>query len=81
MVMKPILMIREEFISDLVKLINESDLPLIMIEPILKDMLSDVTHKLRTQYVEEVRKYQEDMMKESEENGKTEDHTVPTEKE
>ena len=47
---KPIALVRQEFIENLVKLINESGLPLMVIQPILKDMLEDVSRGMQREY-------------------------------
>jgi len=39
---KPITLIREEFVTQLTELINNSGLPAFIIEPILRDMHSEV---------------------------------------
>lgn len=41
-IQKPITMVRNEFITELTALINDSGLPAFIIEPILKDTLYDV---------------------------------------
>lgn len=41
-VVKPITVVKDEFISELVSLINSSQLPLFVVEYIIKDILSEV---------------------------------------
>ena len=54
---KPIMMIRQEFIDKLVEDINTCDLPLFVIEPILKDIYMDVKNTLQKQYENEMYLY------------------------
>lgn len=44
---KPVSMIREEFIQNLVSLINNSSLPPFIIEPIIRDVHDSVTNAMR----------------------------------
>lgn len=58
-VMKPMSVARSEFIQSLTNLINESTLPLFVIESILKDMYSDV-HSLSQRQLEiDLKNYRE----------------------
>ena len=47
---KPITVVREEFISNLTNLINDSMLPAFIIEPILKDMYLETKAMAQRQY-------------------------------
>lgn len=58
-VMKPISVVRSEFIQSLTKLINESTLPLFVIESILKDMHSDVRSLSQRQLEIDLKNYRE----------------------
>lgn len=61
---KPIMVSRQEFIENLVTLINQSNLPLIVIEPILQGVLSDVNKGIQQQYEKEKADYEEALKKE-----------------
>lgn len=58
-VMKPMSVARSEFIQSLTKLINESTLPLFVIESILKDMHSDVRSLSQRQLEIDLKNYRE----------------------
>jgi hypothetical protein len=51
---KPISIVRAEFISDLTNLINQSSLPLFVIEPILKDIYIEVKNVMQKQYEQDL---------------------------
>lgn len=60
-IQKPLSVARAEFISSLTNLINTSSLPLFIIEPILKDMYSDI-HILSQKSLEaDTKRYQEQL--------------------
>lgn len=46
---KPILIARQELIENLVSTINKSNLPLIIIEPIIKNLLDEIQKGIRCQ--------------------------------
>lgn len=56
---EPILLVKKEFEKDIVSLINSSKLPLVLIEPILKDLLNDARLGLEKQYEQEKEAYEE----------------------
>lgn len=56
---KPITIVRAEFISNLVKLINETALPAFVMESILKDICLEVKGIAQKQYELDVEKYEE----------------------
>lgn len=58
-VMKPMSIARSEFIQSLTNLINESTLPLFVIESILKDMHSDVRSLSQRQLEIDLKNYHE----------------------
>lgn len=58
-VMKPITVVRSEFINNLTTLINESGLPPFVIEPVLKDMLYNVRIMAQRQLDEDMQEYHE----------------------
>lgn len=65
---KPVSMIRMEFISSLTELINNSNLPLFIIEPILKDMYNDVRIASQKQTEEEIKQYQKSIEQNTSDN-------------
>lgn len=62
---KPISIIRNEFITGLTNLINESGLPAFIIEPILKDVYNNVYMIAQKQYEEDCAKYNEELEKQN----------------
>lgn len=54
---KTILMIREEFAQKLAELINESGLPLFIVEPVLANASAQVSNMVRQQYEQELAAY------------------------
>jgi len=57
--MKPMSVARSEFIQSLTNMINESTLPLFVIESILKDMHSDVRSLSQRQLEIDLKNYRE----------------------
>ena len=55
---KPATIIREELIESIVRLINESGLPLFVVEPILKDLYLEVKEGARQQLERDKEQYQ-----------------------
>ena len=62
---KPMSVIRQEFIDRLVHEINNCELPLFVIEPILQDMLSAVKTASQKQYETEKAQYEEMLRKQT----------------
>lgn len=60
-IQKPISVARAEFISLLTDLINTSALPPFIIEPILKDMYSDIRMLSQKQLEADTKRYQEQL--------------------
>lgn len=58
---KPSILIREEFVSEITKLINETPLPLFVIEPILQNLLNEVHVTVKKQYEYEKEQYQKSL--------------------
>lgn len=56
---KPITVARQEFIENIVKLINESGLPPFVISPILKETLSQIDALAQQQYESDLKKWGE----------------------
>ena len=59
---KPITVIREEFINNLVELCNNSGLPFFVIEDVLKNLTQE-THIAAKQQLEEDKKYYQEKIK------------------
>ncbi len=61
---KPITILRDEFIKNLTELINKSNLPLFVIESILKDTYFDVKPLVQKQLENDLRNYQKSLKSE-----------------
>lgn len=68
-IQKPLSVLRAEFIGSLTELINNSALPPFIIEPILKDMYSDVRLLSQKQFEAESKRYKEQLEKTQGEQG------------
>ena len=66
MITKPMSIIRQEFIDNLIDDINNCGLPLFVIEPILQDTLSAVKSAAQQQYVAEKAQYEQQLNKQNE---------------
>lgn len=64
-IIKPITLVREELIKNLIELINSQQLPMFVIESILKDLLDEVHNLNIKQTEEDKKKYQEALQKAS----------------
>lgn len=56
---KPITVVRQEFIEKMVDEINTCGLPLFVVEPILKDLLNEVSIAVKRQYETEKAQYEQ----------------------
>lgn len=56
-IIKPVTLIREDFIKDLVDLTNNSALPLFVVESILKDFLSEIHQGAQQQLMADRERY------------------------
>jgi hypothetical protein len=65
-IVKPITLIRQEFVDTLVEEINNCQLPMFVIEPILQDLLDQVKVMVQKQYEADKAQY-EAQLKEVEE--------------
>lgn len=66
---KPILLRREEFTNNIIRLINDSELPVFIVEYILKDILTEVHSVTQQQFESEKVTYEKqinELSKESE---------------
>ena len=57
-IVKPITLIRQEFVDTLVEEINNCQLPMFMIEPILQDLLDQVKVAAQKQYEADKAQYE-----------------------
>lgn len=64
---KPITVVRQEFIENIVNEINTCGLPLFVVEPILKDLLNEVSIAAKRQYETEKAQYEQALASQNEE--------------
>jgi hypothetical protein len=57
-IVKPITLIRQEFVDTLVEEINNCQLPMFVIEPILQDLLDQVRNAAQKQYETDKAQYE-----------------------
>lgn len=57
-IVKPITLIRQEFVDTLVEEINNCQLPMFVIEPILQDLLDQVKVAVKKQYETDKARYE-----------------------
>ena len=57
-IVKPITLIRQEFVDTLVEEINNCQLPMFVIEPILQDLLDQVKAMVQKQYEADKAQYE-----------------------
>lgn len=67
MIDKPMSVARKEFMNMMVRNVNESGLPLFVVEPILKDLHTVVQHEAEKMYQLEKQAYEEALKLEKEE--------------
>ena len=60
-IVKPITLIRQEFVDTLVEEINNCQLPMFVIEPILQDLLDQVRSAAQKQYEADKKQYEEQL--------------------
>lgn len=72
-IQKPLLVARQELVEKLVKNINESGVPLVVVHPLLQAIEGDVLASIQKQYEKEKAEYQEALKEGGTENGFT-DH-------
>ena len=70
MITKPMSVIRQEFIEQLVNNVNNCPLPLFVVEPILQDLLSMVKTAAQKQYEAEKAQYEQQLLKQTENDEK-----------
>lgn len=57
-VTKPTLVARQEFIDNMLRVINESGVPLFIIHPILESLTRDIDNVVKQQYEQEKNQYE-----------------------
>lgn len=62
---KPMSVVRQEFVEQLVNDINNCNLPLFVIEPILQDLLASVKSAAQKQYEVEKAQYEQQLLEQS----------------
>lgn len=62
-VMKPAILLKEDFTKKLIELCNNSGLPLFVVEYILKDVYMEVKAVVKKQYESDLAKYKSDLAK------------------
>ena len=60
-IVKPVTLIRQEFVDTLVEEINNCQLPMFVIEPILQDLLDQVRTAAQKQYELDKKQYEEQL--------------------
>lgn len=70
---KPLSIIRQEFIEQLVNDVNNCELPLFVVEPILQDLLNMVKSAAQHQYETEKAQYEQQLNKQNEAGSNNED--------
>ena len=66
-VVKPITVARQEFAEKLIKEVNECQLPMFIVEPILKDLLDAVKSAAHKQYELDKAQYEQQLAEQSKE--------------
>ena len=62
-IMKPAILLKEDFTKNLIELCNNSGLPLFVVEYILKDVYMEVKAVVKKQYESDLAKYKSDLAK------------------
>lgn len=75
---KPLILARQECFETLVKVIDESNLPAFIIEPMLKDLLKTIQHNMKIEYDQTLAWYMTQLQNhpESADNNGTEEQTA-----
>lgn len=60
---KPITLIRDEFINNIVNLCNESGLPFFVVEDVLKDLIQEIHMAAKQQLAEDKKVYSDKISK------------------
>lgn len=67
-IIKPISVVRQEFIEKLIDDVNNCQLPMFVVEPILEDLLKMVRTAAQEQYKTDKAQYEEQLKKQNETN-------------
>ena len=59
---KPITLVREDFINNVIELVNNSGLPLFVVEDVLKNIVNDVSEAARQQLENDRQEYNQAMV-------------------
>ena len=59
---KPISIVREEFKQNMIELVNNSNLPMFVIEPIMNEILVEVRAVAKTQFELDKKRYEESLI-------------------
>lgn len=62
---KPIILRRKEFMDTMEKTVNESDLPLLVMEPIVAELLGIIRNNMEIQYQQEKAQYEKALAEEA----------------
>lgn len=65
---KPILVARADMVQDLITIINQSGVPMSMVEPVLEKLLGEVRAILQQQYIKEKEEYENSLKKDDADN-------------
>lgn len=69
---KPLILVRQECFETLVNIINESNLPAFIIEPMLKDLLKTIQYNMKIEYDQTLALYMAQLQDQSKEDLKIE---------
>ena len=61
---KPIMVARQEFIENLIGLVNNSGRPAFVMQPIVKDIANELANSVNQQFLAEKQQYEEALSKE-----------------
>lgn len=62
-IVKPAILLKEDFTQNLIELCNNSGLPLFVVEYILRDVYMEVKEVVKKQYESDLAKYKSDLAK------------------
>lgn len=67
---KPVSMMRDEFVQGLINLANNSGLPAIIMEYVVRDFYQDIRATAAKQYEQEKQQYQDELAKQTKDESK-----------
>ena len=62
---KPISIVREEFKQNMIELVNNSNLPMFVVEPIMNEILTEVRAVAKAQFELDKKRYEESLITEA----------------